>query len=422
MIDKFHQPDGNALRAFLEAHTNDPCGLAIRLAWLAGLTRGEIYELTWEQVDYEKQMLHLPDRDVPLCDDILTCLALWEKSFRTELPYVMVSRQKKHIMMQALSRLVRGAMEETGQPEVGFLDLRYDFIRRELQTHDWPYVLRVTGVSVTTWRASMSKLFAPGAEEMPQDAMTEEYLLWRVLQTNHSTPEGIALWLQWQMDLTVREIVALTWERVDFDARTLRLADRTAPMTRAVAEILSQERAKRSAEDDPHVILSPNARKPVNSARLCNMMRDVLIRGGIESKSLRRMRSGAKLREEKRKLLDFVRVRGCVTLRMAAEEFDISTDAAYRRLDALVADGAAAHISSGYYPAETVVPPERHRAAVLDYIASTGMVYCGDVAALLHIGKRPAQRLLADMVRNGLLQLDRKKKQYGVAKRENVTI
>ena len=166
MITTFHQPDENALKAFLNEHPNDPCGVAIRLAWLAGLTRGEIYELLWEQVDLPGKLLHLKDRDVPLCEDAATCLALWEKYFRTDLPYVMVSRrQKKHIMMQALSRLVREAMTEIGQSEVGFLDLRYDFIRRELQSHDWPYVLRITGISVTTWRASLSKMFAHSAPE-----------------------------------------------------------------------------------------------------------------------------------------------------------------------------------------------------------------------------------------------------------------
>ena len=420
MVNEFHQPNEEALKKCLQGHSNDANGVTVRLAWLAGLTRGEIYELTWEQVDYEKRLLHLPDRDVPLCDDLAQSLKKWSNFSDGKLPYVMVSRrQKKHIMLQALTRLVKDVMEEIEQPEVGLLDLRYDFMRRELLTHDWPYVLRITGFSVTTYRNKIAGMFetasAPGSSV---DKETEEYLLWKILQSNKDTPEGIALWLSWQMDLISREIVELTWDQVDFEANELHLPTRTLPMTNAVSGILHSEHAKRTPDDDPHVILTPKSRKPVDVARISAMVRTLLVRGGIETKSISVLRANANMRRDKQELLAFVREAGCVTIKSTMARFGYTESAAHNRLHALVEDGALTHVSSGYYPSDEIVPPEQHEQAVLDYLDREGVAYCADVAELLHIGKRPAAKLLTALVREGKLTLEKGSKQYRVSEPE----
>lgn len=420
MVNEFHQPNEEALKKCLQGHSNDANGVTVRLAWLAGLTRGEIYELTWEQVDYEKQLLHLPDRDVPLCDDLAQSLKKWSKFSDGKLPYVMVSRrQKKHIMLQALTRLVKDVMEEIGQSEVGLLDLRYDFMRRELLIHDWPYVLRVTGFSVTTYRNKIAGMFeTASAPETSLDKETEEYLLWKILQSNKDTPEGIALWLSWQMDLISREIVELTWDQVDFVTNELRLPTRILTMTKAVSGILYNEHAKRTEADDAHVILTPKSRKSVDVARLSAMVRTLLVRGGIETKSLSVMRANANMRRDKKELMDFVREKGCVTIKSTMERFGYTESAAHNRLHALVEDGELTHVSSGYYPSDCIVPPEQHAQAVLEHIGAQGVAYCADIAALLHIGKRPAAKLLTALVREGKLTLERGSKQYRVSEPE----
>lgn len=420
MVNEFHRPSEEALKKCLQGHVNDANGVTVRLAWLAGLTRGEIYELTWEQVDFDKRLLRLPDRDVPLCDDLAQSLKKWRNFSDGKLPYVMVSRrQKKHIMLQALTRLVKDVMEEISQPEVGLLDLRYDFMRRELLTHDWPYVLRITGFSVTTYRNKIAGMFeTASAPETSLDKETEEYLLWKILQSNKDTPEGVALWLSWQMDLISREIVELTWDQVDFAANELRLPTRTLPMTKAVSGILHNERAKRTPDDDPHIILTPKSRKPVDVARISAMVRTLLVRGGIETKSLSVMRANANMRRDKQELMTFAREKGCVTIKSVMERFGYTESAAHNRLHALVEDGALTHVSSGYYPSDRVVPPEKHAQAVLSYIGAQGVAYCADIAELLHIGKRPTAKLLTALVREGKLTLERGSKQYRVSEPE----
>ena len=420
MVNEFHQPNEEALKQCLQGHINDANGVTVRLAWLAGLTRGEIHELTWEQVDYDKQLLHLPDRDVPLCEDLAQSLKKWSNFAVESLPYVMVSRrQKKHIMLQALTRLVKDVMEEISQPEVGLLDLRYDFMRRELLTHDWPYVLRITGFSVTTYRNKIAGMFeTTSTPEASPDKEAEEYLLWKILQNNKDTPEGIALWLSWQMDLISREIVELTWDQVDFEANELRLPTRTLPMTKAVSGILHNERAKRTEADDPHVILTPKSRKSVDIARISAMVRTLLVRGGIETKSISVLRANANMRRDKQELLSFVREKGCVTIKSTAERFGYTENAAYNRLRALVEDGTLTHVSSGYYPSDQIVPPEQHAQTVLAYISAQGVAYCADVAQLLHIGKRPTAKLLTALVREGKLTMEKGSKQYRVSEAE----
>ena len=163
----FHRPDAEKLTAALNRYYFDPVGIVLCLAWRAGLGRGEIHALTWEQVDFRGEVLRLPDREVPLSPELREALLRWEKRCAAlEDRHVAVSpRLKTHLQPASISILARSALDSVGLEDVTLKDLRYDCICRMLETHDWPYVLRVTGISLETYRTWFAPLFQSAAPE-----------------------------------------------------------------------------------------------------------------------------------------------------------------------------------------------------------------------------------------------------------------
>ena len=59
------KPDEAAMFRILARHPYSPEGVILRLAWQEGLSRKELNELTWDQVDLDGGSLLLPDRAIP---------------------------------------------------------------------------------------------------------------------------------------------------------------------------------------------------------------------------------------------------------------------------------------------------------------------------------------------------------------------
>ncbi len=408
MPREFHQPNAQKLHEFLQKYPRRHGSLAAALAWLAGLRRAEIEALTWEQIDLENAVLSAAGRTVPLDAELAGMLAL----SRRESGRMLVSaRSGEPYRTQELSRILRRTLDAAEQQGVTFADLRLDFIRRQLTEHDLSYVLRVSGLTLAAYRGTVAPLFgAPAAPEEPEaGGETDEYLLWRILQTRRGTDAGLALWLAWYPRLSAREIAALTWDAVDLRAGVIRLPDREVPLTKAVSGVLAEARARHG--EGAYVIASPSG-APVSAQRLSVMLRELLIRGGIEHKTLRTLLADASRRQDEERLLALARRRGSVTLRAAADELGAPKNSALVHLRALCARGALVHISSGYYPAGQAVPPEEQERLVLDYVRTMERVYLSDIARLLHLESRAARTVLARMVREGKLQLDRGRKHY----------
>ena len=68
------KPDEGAMARILARHPYSPEGVILRLAWQEGLSRKELNELTWDQVDLDGGSILLPDRTVPLEPSVADCL------------------------------------------------------------------------------------------------------------------------------------------------------------------------------------------------------------------------------------------------------------------------------------------------------------------------------------------------------------
>ena len=231
-----NRPDGALLCRVLEQHTNDAAGAILRLAWMAGLMRDEIQHLTWAQVDLLGEQLLLPDRAVPLAPE----LAAWLEALRRERNgsserVVLSDRDQQPLAAQSISRLARAALDAGDLKAVRLIDLRHDYVLRQLERHDWQYVSRITGLEA----AAMNVHFAAYLTEKKVSTrirrkaapQIDEFALWKLLQAEQDTPAGAALWLTWQLGLQVEEIASLRWDQVDLQKERLILPDRQVRLT-----------------------------------------------------------------------------------------------------------------------------------------------------------------------------------------------
>lgn len=353
-----NRPDAGAMRTLLERES-DPEGVIVRLAWLAGLSRDEIAALCWEQVSFMDERLELPDRTIPMTEQLRGYLWRLYQNRKSESPYVVVSeRYGDRMQPESISRLARQARFSR-------------FVTRE-------------------------KPQSKPADE----GRVDEFKLWKVLQAEKRSPAGLALWLAWQMGLQAREIAALTWEQVDFEAGVIRLEQREEPLTNAVRRLLWEERDSRPPQADPHVLLTEQSHKPLDLPRLSRLTRAALIRGGLEHVHLMDLRRDERRQSGDTALLERA-AHGAVSRGEAMELLGLSRTAAYARLRRLTEEHRLIRIGGKYYLPGTVVPPEEQPTAVQNYLEQAGFAYRQEIARLLHVQPKQCTLILKRMVTSG---------------------
>lgn len=403
-----HRPDAAAMAQLLAEHTGDATGMILRLAWWQGLLREEIVNLTWGQVSLLDRHLALPDRTVPLEAEMRPYLESMREQGRAVSPYVVVSqRYGKQMQPESVSRVIRKALSSVGQSDVRLIDLRHDYVIRQLQDHDWTYVSRITGLTIPGLQVHFSEYLphkdrSTRAERIP-DQQVDEFKLWKVLQSEKNTAAGLAMWMSWQMGLQVRELVELTWDQVDWARGTLRLITRDVPITSAVRRLLEDTYAARQAGEDAHVLLSVQSRKPVDVQRLSKLVRSALIRGGMDHVTLRDLRRDEGRLQEEALILAQVRERGPVDRGGVMETLGLSKTAVYTRLRRMTEERKLVRVGSKYYLPGTVVPPEEHDAAIRAYLVREGFAYRKDIAELLRVESTQCTVILRHLVAAGTL-------------------
>lgn len=408
-----NRPDRETMTRLLAEHQMDPAGTVLRLSWLAGLSREEIAGLTWAQVSFQDAQLDLPDRSVPMEEELASYLRRLREEGSGRAWVLFSERTAGPMQPESISRLARQALDAAGQKQVRLMDLRHDWVLRQLERWDWATVARVSGVEVPALQARYGPLVAahpPEARPRRESAgQVDEFKLWKVLQAERSTPAGLALWLTWQMGLSAREIVDLTWDRVSLEEGTIRLADRTVPVTNTVGRILEEARAARLPGDDPHVLLTAQARSPLDLPRLSRLTRAALIRGGLEDVQLRQLRKNERREGEEALLLGQVMEDGCISRGTVCRLLGVSKTAAHARLNRLLEQKKLVRIGTKYYLPGTVVPPEEHSTVIREYLTREGFAYRKDIAQLLHIDSRQCAPILQRLVAEGELEQRRQK-------------
>ena len=408
---EIRRPDEAALRRVLENCKGKSAELILRLAWTAGLTAVEMHALRWADVAFSDKELRLADRSVPMDEGLQRCLAeryrdadLWEEEF-----VVTTDRRHAHMHRVYISKEAGAALgQEPALAEITLKDLREDFVIRMLEQYDWPYAARISGTSISTLNANYAqyrKREAPAGKAKDVD----EFALWKVLQAEETSPEGLALWMTRELGLSLKEAAALTWQQVDMEAKTLCLPGRTVPMGARLERLLRQLLKTRGPEDDLHVLLTPRARGPFDARRLGIVVRQTLIKGGIDEVTAGELIAGSQQQRQETPALQMIDRKGSATRDEVAELLGVSPQQAWRMLNRLTEEGKLVRVGWKYFKAGSVVPPEAHARVICEHLKKRPAAGRQELAALLNVDLRQCGWILNCLVADGTLVREGKK-------------
>lgn len=401
----FKRPDPAAMERILTRFPYSPEGAILRLAWLEGLSREEIAALTWDQVQFEDNALTLPDRTVPLAPSAEDCLRERHRLYAQRDPHVIISdRYQRPMPPESVSRLARTALDTEGQ-KVSLKDLRQDFVIRQLQTHDWTYAARVSGMAVSTLRGSFSQYFQERQSAAPELPPDSEYLLWRIVQQEGSSVVGLALWMGWKLQMQPGEIASLTWGQVDFDQNLIRLPDRTVSMGSRLRRLLLDAWDRRKDPAEPRVFTAPTTGRPMDLSRLTTVTRTALIRGGLEHVNLRNLHTWVRQGDRAQLLMAQAEEQGWLTREAVMERLGVSKSTARQYLLELREAGRLVRVGTRYYPAGAVADPDDHLDIIRAYLQEHGIGRRQDFIRLLGLEPEQGTLLLRRLTDRGELVL-----------------
>lgn len=397
-----NRPDAAALEALLSRDDLSLAAVVIRLAWQLGLLRREIHALTWEQVDFTASAVHLEDREVPMEPEVQVFLQrLLTARKKATGPVVLSDRGGKRPAEQHLSYVCRKALDAAGQREVRLLDLRYDYILRQMQSHDWQYVSRVSGLDPRTLQLH----FAVGWQER-QDAgkgapVVDAEKVRAVLEAEGLSACGTAIRLVWQMGLYQEELLGLLWTDIDWAAGQVRLPGRTAALPPVLVPYLKALREKNQPYSN-RVLISDRAKKPMESAYVSKTVRAALIRGGCDNVTLRDLRRDWEMQEKyEAPILQYLQSHRRIMRAEAAALLGLSGDQANSGLRRMVERGTLIRSGHCYYLPGVVVPPEQQRDVILAYLANHAGCRRQDLTKLLGLEPKQCLTIVEKLVKNG---------------------
>lgn len=417
---EYKHVDREKMLLVLEQSKGKCAEVILRLAWNMGLSLAEIKDLTWPQVSFAESTISISGRCIPMDEGTQSCLQKWHDRFiKRNIEYVVISDLRHvHVTRVSMSRFANDAMKQGGLEDITLWDLRHDYVIRLLEQYDLPYVARVSGMNIRTLKQNYSQFVKTGskvARNEPTPVNVDEERIRRLVK-DEGAPLGVAIWLSWKLDMSLEEITGLAWQQIDLSSRILQSQKGYIFIDDTLAELLQQAQASRDPAGDPHVILTPKAKKPYDIQRLSVVMRDTLIRGGLENTQLRQLKQGKEKKGREDLLLEYIEKNKSMTMLEAMDVLQTTYAPAYRCMQRLKEQGKVLMIGSRYYLAGTVVPPEQQYEVVRTYLEKQGSSEIGEIAKLLNIESRRTAWILHKMIEEGKLQM--KGKTYSLPGKE----
>lgn len=407
------KPEEASLRALLNREHGNAAATVLRLAWQAGLQRREICGLTWANVKLDAGSIRLPDRVIPLTEELLRYLGNLRDSQGGPGAgdrVVLSDRDQKPMALYSISNLARTALQTAGMEGITLGDLRMDYILRQIESGGVEHAARVTGMDVA-WLTHLAEQYLPagkkrslkvdhagGCPDISHAALEE------LVHREGCTDGALAAYLALDAGAGLREIAELRWDDVDLRAGTLTLADRTVRLSPALAELLERHRAPTE-----FVLTTPKTGKAYPTERISRLVRAALVRAGLDHLSLKDLNNAHARAEAVKKLTDWIQRNGAIKRSEAAKLLNMTETAVGRLLQSLSGDGVFTVVGMKYYLPGTVVPPEEQRGRVLRLLEKERSASCAAFAVELKTDVRQCGTLLRHMVRDGdIVQVGRK--------------
>ena len=396
----------------LERYPYSPEGTIIRLAWLQGLSRKELNELTWADVDFEGQTIILADRTIPMEESTVLCL---KKRFllygRISDRVIIADRGKKPMTPENVSRLARRALESESL-NVSLMDLRHDWLLRQIKFNGWAYAARVSGMTVSTLRGEFGRYLKDGQKDTAGHGEKDEieYALWRVVQQEGNSVAGLAIWMCWKLEMQPGEISALTWNQIDFSQGTIHLPDREVMLGSRMQRLLPEIWEQRKNPYEQKVFVAPTTGHPMDMSRISVLVRTAMVRGGVDGFTLRSLYSWTIIQKNNALLLKQANKTGSLVLADVIRLLKVSENTAWGYLNRLSSTGNLVKVGVRYYPNGSVVAPGEQVQALHDYLEKYKVGSRRDFIKVLRVTPHQATTILRHMVERG--QLVRVGKRY----------
>ena len=406
--EELKRPDEAAMFRILARHPYSPEGVILRLAWQEGLSRKELNELTWDQVDLDGGNILLLDRTVPLEPSVADCLRERYVRYRKLSDRVLIAdRGKKPMTPENVSRLAKNVLDSEGQ-DVSLKDLRRDWIVRQIKSNGWACAARVSGMAVGSLRGIFPAALWEDAPQpdVPQTGGDDtEYSLWRIVQQEGSSTAGLAIWMCWKLQMQPGEILSLTWDQIDLQTGLIRFPDHDIDMGARTQRLLSDVRARQKDVPTNRVFIAPATGNPIDQSRLSVLCRTAMIRGGLEGFSLRSLSVWAHNKQMEDVLLRAAEEQGYLIRDTAAALLHVPLGTAWEHLNRLSKAGRLTRVGVRYYPAGNTVAEADYLPILRAYLQKEGTAGRQALAEQLRIAPKQATHILKGMVDRGELVL-----------------
>ncbi|WP_419010283.1 hypothetical protein [Dysosmobacter sp.] len=334
------------------------------------------------------------------------CLQKRYEKYRTVSDRVLIAdRGKKPMTPENVSRLAKNALDSEGQ-KVSLMDLRHDWLLRQIEAHGWAYAAKVSGLAVSSLRGQFGSCLKGKQDQnfaVSGGKDEVEYLLWRIVQQEGSSTAGLAIWMCWQLAMQPGEVAALTWDQVDFKTGHIHLPNRDIDMGTRMQRLLGEVWDRQKPLNEPQVFVAPTTGHPIDLSRVSVVSRTAMIRGGLEHFSLRTLCSWAAAQRTGEILTAHAEKQGSLVREDVMKLLHVSENTAWTYLNRLADSGRLEKVGVRYYPKGSVVAPENQLAVVQDYLKKRGIGSRQAFVELLHITPHQATNILKHMVERGEL-------------------